>query len=152
MRLPKRERRLPTVLEVHEVERLLQQPDLSEPIGLRDRAILETIYSAGLRIIDISDVANPTELGDYDTPGNARDVTATGNYAYVADEYQGLRIIDVSDPAHPVQVGLYDTLGEAYGVAVAGGYAYVADGSGGLVILRFHSGPTYRVYLPLVLH
>ncbi len=106
----------------------------------------------GLRIIDISDPANPSETGYYDTPGYAYDVAVAGNYAYIADYYQGLRVIDVSDPAHPVQVGLYDTLGEAYGVAVAGGYAYVADGSGGLVILRFHSGPTYRVYLPLVLH
>jgi len=56
VRLPKRERRLPTVLEVHEVERLLQQPDLSEPIGLRDRAILEFLYATGVRVSELASI------------------------------------------------------------------------------------------------
>jgi integrase/recombinase XerD len=37
------------VLTISEVEQVLRQPDLSEPIGLRDRAILETLYSTGMR-------------------------------------------------------------------------------------------------------
>jgi integrase/recombinase XerD len=32
-----------------EVEQVLAQPDTSEPMGLRDRAILETFYSTGMR-------------------------------------------------------------------------------------------------------
>jgi integrase/recombinase XerC len=43
------ERRLPTALEVAEVESLLAAPDLSTHAGRRDRAILELMYSAGTR-------------------------------------------------------------------------------------------------------
>jgi hypothetical protein len=84
--------------------------------------------TSGLRVIDVSDPAHPTEVGFYDTPGYARGVAVSGPYAYVADGGSGLRVIDVSDPAHPTEVGFYDTPGYAYGVAVSGPYAYVADG------------------------
>jgi integrase/recombinase XerD len=51
--LPKRPQRLPrTVLSVHEVERVLAQCDVSEPLGLRDRALLETLYSTGIRRLE----------------------------------------------------------------------------------------------------
>jgi integrase/recombinase XerD len=48
--LPRREYRLPkTILTVSEVEQVLAQPDIREPLGLRDRAMLETLYSTGMR-------------------------------------------------------------------------------------------------------
>jgi integrase/recombinase XerD len=48
--LPRLEHRLPKhVLTKSEVEQVLAQPDTSEPMGLRDRAILETFYSTGMR-------------------------------------------------------------------------------------------------------
>lgn len=50
MDLPKVERRLPKhVLSGGEVEKILAQPDLTRPRGVRDRAILETFYSTGIR-------------------------------------------------------------------------------------------------------
>ena len=49
LRTPRRERRLPTTLEVGEVEALLEAPDVTTPAGRRDRAILECMYSAGTR-------------------------------------------------------------------------------------------------------
>jgi integrase/recombinase XerD len=50
LELPRLDRRLPKhVLTAAEAERVLSQPDLSSPIGLRDRAILEALYSTGLR-------------------------------------------------------------------------------------------------------
>jgi len=86
--------------------------------------------NAGLRVISVSDPANPVEVGFYDTPGRANDVAVVGDYAYVADGGTGLRVISVSDPAHPVEVGFCDTPGYAYGAAKVGNYAYVADGDG----------------------
>ena len=83
----------------------------------------------GLRIIDISNPATPTEAGFYDTPGTAYGVAVSGSYAYVADGTSGLRILDVSNPAAPTEAGFYDTPGTARGVAVSGSYAYVADDS-----------------------
>lgn len=47
--LPKVLLRLPHVLSVAAIESLLGQPDVSTPVGLRDRALLELLYSAGLR-------------------------------------------------------------------------------------------------------
>ncbi|MCU0611659.1 MAG: tyrosine-type recombinase/integrase, partial [Candidatus Eisenbacteria bacterium] len=47
--LPKMLRNLPKVLTVQGVESVLAQPDVTTPLGLRDRAMLELLYSAGLR-------------------------------------------------------------------------------------------------------
>ena len=50
LELPRRHRRLPRyVLSVSEVERVLAVPDVTDVFGLRDRAILETLYSTGIR-------------------------------------------------------------------------------------------------------
>jgi len=50
MQLPREEHRLPRhALSEREVEAVLAQPQLSRPCGVRDRAILETLYSTGLR-------------------------------------------------------------------------------------------------------
>ncbi len=60
LRLPRRQRPLPEVLSVEEVERLLHQPDVSTPRGIRDRAILEVLYSCGLRVSELCQL----RLGD----------------------------------------------------------------------------------------
>ena len=50
---PKLEKRLPSFLTVAETVRLLTAPDLSKPKGQRDRAILELLYAAGLRVSEL---------------------------------------------------------------------------------------------------
>lgn len=54
LELPRQERRLPRhILNVREVEAILAGPDLATPIGIRDRAIIETLYSTGIRRMEL---------------------------------------------------------------------------------------------------
>lgn len=53
LRNPRRGRKLPHVLSNDEIGRLLSAPPADSTAGLRDRAILETIYSAGLRVSEL---------------------------------------------------------------------------------------------------
>lgn len=51
---PKMSRRVPAVLSVEEIEKVLAGVDLSRPEGHRNRAILETLYSCGLRVSELT--------------------------------------------------------------------------------------------------
>ena len=50
---PKIRKSLPGYLRLEEVDRLLEQPDAKTPLGLRDRAMLEVLYSTGLRVSEL---------------------------------------------------------------------------------------------------
>jgi len=53
LRNPKGGRKLPYFLSTEEVGTLLEAPPLGDPFGLRDRAMLETMYSAGVRVSEL---------------------------------------------------------------------------------------------------
>lgn len=50
---PKLWQLIPEVLSIDEVERLLQQPDTNTPTGVRDKALIEVLYSSGLRVSEV---------------------------------------------------------------------------------------------------
>lgn len=50
---PKREKKLPSFLTLQEMQKLLEAPDTSTPQGLRDKALLELLYAAGLRVSEV---------------------------------------------------------------------------------------------------
>jgi integrase/recombinase XerC len=50
---PRLDKKIPGRLEVKEVEKLLECPDTSNPLGRRDQAILELIYATGLRVSEL---------------------------------------------------------------------------------------------------
>ncbi len=50
---PRLGRKLPDTLDLHEIDKLLQAIDHSKPEGARNRAILETLYSCGLRVSEL---------------------------------------------------------------------------------------------------
>jgi len=53
--MPRVEHRLPKhILSVEEVERVMSQPDLTKPLGVRDRAIIELFYATGMRRGELS--------------------------------------------------------------------------------------------------
>lgn len=58
---PKKDKKLPTYLNHDDVEKILNIPDIKTPLGMRDNAILEMLYSTGIRVgelisIKISDI------------------------------------------------------------------------------------------------
>lgn len=83
---PKRAERLPRVLSVEEAGRLLAQPDVRTPEGLRDRAVLELLYGSGLRVselvgLDVGDVDLEAELVRVVGKGNRERVVPLGSHA-----------------------------------------------------------------------
>jgi integrase/recombinase XerD len=60
---PRARRSLPSFLRIDEVDRLLAQPDLTTPFGLRDKALIELLYSTGLRVSELTDL----RVSDLDT-------------------------------------------------------------------------------------
>ena len=50
---PKIEKKLPEILSVEEVDRLLKQPDIRTPKGIRDNAMMELLYATGMRVSEL---------------------------------------------------------------------------------------------------
>jgi integrase/recombinase XerD len=50
---PRFRQSLPSFLSIEEVDRLLRQPDVTTVVGVRDRALIEIMYSAGLRVSEL---------------------------------------------------------------------------------------------------
>ncbi len=51
--LPKLQTKLPHILATQDLEKLLNAPDLTDPLGLRDKAMLELLYASGLRVSEL---------------------------------------------------------------------------------------------------
>ena len=51
---PKVSKTLPDILALREIEQILEQPDLRTPLGMRDRAMLEMLYAAGMRVSELT--------------------------------------------------------------------------------------------------
>lgn len=63
LELPRKQpRALPRGLSLAEVEKILAVPDVADPLGVRDRAILETLYGTGLRRLELVNL----DVGDVD--------------------------------------------------------------------------------------
>jgi integrase/recombinase XerD len=61
---PKKGKTLPGVLSVMEIDAMLQKPDVASPLGLRDRAILETLYATGVRVSELTGLRQSQLLFD----------------------------------------------------------------------------------------
>lgn len=53
LKAPKVVKKTPDILSVEQVDRLLVQPDLSKPKGIRDKAMLELLYATGIRVSEL---------------------------------------------------------------------------------------------------
>lgn len=74
LRGPKQEKKLPQFLGTGEIDQLLVAPVDGSPLGLRDRALLETLYSAGLRVSELVGL----DVSDLDLEGGMATVRGKG--------------------------------------------------------------------------
>ena len=56
LELPKIEQKLPRVLSMEEIDKLIDTPDRSKPQGIRDHALLEILYGTGMRVSELIDL------------------------------------------------------------------------------------------------
>lgn len=90
--------------------------------------------SQGVRIVDVSQVDAPTEVGFYPLAGAAQGLCLDGHRLFVVERFYGLRILDVSNPRAPVEMGSLATSELTWDVEVAGTTAYLTGLSGLLTV------------------
>jgi len=74
IRTPKQGKRLPKAITIEQIEKLLVTPGDKDVLGMRDRAMLETLYSTGLRVSELVDL----NVEDLDESGEALKVRGKG--------------------------------------------------------------------------
>jgi integrase/recombinase XerD len=84
--LPRQTRQLPETLDVADVAALLDAPDAQQPAGIRDRALLELLYAAGLRISEALSL-------------DREDLSLDGGYVRVIGKGDRERLVPVGDVA-----------------------------------------------------
>ncbi|MEX2236092.1 MAG: site-specific tyrosine recombinase/integron integrase [Dehalococcoidia bacterium] len=72
---PRKPQRLPSFLRMEQIEALLNAPERDNPQGLRDRAILELLFSSGVRVSELVQV----DLGQFSTDGEELVVRGKGD-------------------------------------------------------------------------
>jgi integrase/recombinase XerC len=74
IRTPKQGKRLPKAITIEQIEKLLITPNEKDVLGMRDRAMLETLYSTGIRVSELVDL----NVDDLDENGEAMKVRGKG--------------------------------------------------------------------------
>jgi site-specific recombinase XerD len=97
---PRLEKRLPVYLEEPEIRALMAAPDCNTPLGLRDRALFETIYACGLRVseavaLDMKDIHFGAGLVRVFGKGRQERIVPIGSFAQKAlqDYFQHGRLL-----------------------------------------------------------
>jgi len=107
LRNPRKGRSLPHFLSAEDLGKLFDAPSPAEPMGLRDRAILETMYSAGLRVgevvgLDDADLDFAAGVLRVRGKGRRERLSPVGSYAIRAiRRWLGVRKLHAREPAGP---------------------------------------------------
>ena len=81
----------------------------------------------GVIVINISDPANPVEVGILDTYDIGLSCSVDGNLIYVAEDQSGVEVFDISNPVNPPLVAHYTTPGYTENVFFHNGNVLVSD-------------------------
>ncbi len=92
IRTPKQTKRLPKAISVEHVDKLLSMPDNRDTLGARDRAILETLYSTGVRVSELvelnrSDLDHAEQTLRIRGKGKRERIVPLGTHALAANRH-----------------------------------------------------------------
>ncbi len=108
LRNPRQHRRLPHFLSTEEINRLLVAPPATTQMGLRDRAILETMYSTGMRVGELvavsdEDVDESEQIVRILGKGKKERIAPLGSFCLRAlSEWLEVRQVSVTDQDQPI--------------------------------------------------
>ncbi len=109
------------------------------PVGLAgDYAYVAEAW--GLRILNVADLAHPTEVSFTPTGDGTNWLAVSGSRVYVSEASYGFSVYDVSNPAAPQRLSQAGVLGAVQVLAPNGGRLVTASGEGGLQIFTETAG------------
>ncbi len=115
------------VLDITKKDSLSISSTYNNPDGVFDIFVIDNyayIYSMGFKILDISDIENPKNTGNYNFMGWARSLDIKNNFAYIP-EGMTLSIVDLSDNSNPKVLGRVAIDGEITTMYVQGDYVFM---------------------------
>jgi hypothetical protein len=126
-------------------------PQINDPRGIAVQFRYAFVVDRdGLKVLDVTHLDRPQLVsGAAVTIADARNISVSRTYAYVAAGKQGIAIIDVERPEHPALEQMFnaggklqDTNDVKIGMVSSSQFALVADGSGGFKVLQLFSPAT----------
>ena len=149
-----------TTVNVYDISALPNQPSFVSSINLGAGSNANGVYVSGgyayiasgfvgLKIVNVTDPANPVDVSVVNTAGIASDVVVNGGYAYVGDSYNGMLILDVTNPSSPIVVSKFNAKGQILGVYAVNDNVFCADNTYGIenVNVSNHSSPSEAGYI-----
>ncbi len=91
--------------------------------------------TSGVLVFDVTDPAQPKQIGVFSPGGAAEDVVVRGDTAYAAFFDQGFYVLDITNPATPQQIGHIPTPGNARVIELKDNFAYVTDWFAGVQVI-----------------
>jgi hypothetical protein len=105
-------------------------------IAVVNSLALLTAGESGVYIVDVSNPYSPTLESVFHPLGDAMQVAAAGEFAYVTwidysgSNYMGITVLDILNPKAPEALGTYKFMGEPLGLTIANNFAYIISGLG----------------------
>ena len=126
-------------------------PDIRDPRGIALQFRYAFLVDRdGLKVLDVTHLDQPRMVAGASVPlADARNISVSRTYAYIAAGKQGLAIVDVERPEHPVVDQVFNANGELQdtndikiGMVSSSQFGLVADGAGGFKVLQLFSPQT----------
>lgn len=108
----------------------------AQSIAIRGEVLYMASGYEGLRVIDISNVEEPTDINLIKTDDDANYINIENNILYLSNGGSGIKIYNIADPSNPVELHTQDTPGYVFSSDLGGNFLYVADGNNGVIIYR----------------